>query len=90
MGNLNTALKNAFLAFGGNPSALADNQVASDYITDLENAIKSYVDARMPDVSEVADGAVMAVVDGEWTLCTAEANTSTGAITYTPIVDETT
>lgn len=85
MGALNTALKNAFLAFGGNPSALADNQVASDYITDLEDAIKDYIDARMPDVSEVDDGAVMAVVNGEWTLCSAEADTSTGAITFTPI-----
>lgn len=85
MGNLNTALKNAFLAFGGNPSQLADNQVASDYITDLEDAILAYIDAKMPDVSEVNDGAVMAVVNGAWTLCTAEADTSTGSITFTPI-----
>ena len=49
MGNLNTALKNAFLAFGGNPSELADNQVASDYIKDLESAIKGYVDGVIDD-----------------------------------------
>ena len=93
MGKLNTALKNAFLAFGGNPSELADNQVASDYITDLENAIKDYIDERIPDASEVADDTVLAVVDGEWTLCTvsATADTTSGAVTFTftPIEENT-
>ena len=93
MGNLNTALKNAFLAFGGNPSALADNPVASDYIIDLENAIKDYIDGRIPDASEVADNTVLAVVDEEWTPCTATAtaDTTTGEVTFTftPIADET-
>ena len=91
MGKLNTALKNAFLAFGGNPSELADNEVASDYITDLENAIMDYIDGRIPDASEVADDTVLAVVDGEWTLCsvTATADTTSGDVTFTftPIED---
>ena len=93
MGKLNTALTNAFLAFGGNPSELADNEVASDYITDLENAIMDYIDGRIPDASEVADDTVLAVVDGEWTLCsvTATADTTSGDVTFTftPIEENT-
>ena len=37
---INQALKDLFLGLGGNSSALADNTSASDYIEDLESAIK--------------------------------------------------
>ena len=38
---INQALKDLFLGLGGNESALADNTSASDYIEDLESAIKA-------------------------------------------------
>ena len=38
---INQALKDLFLGLGGNSSALADNTSASDYIEDLESAIKT-------------------------------------------------
>ena len=35
------SIKDLFLGLGGNPSALADNADTSDYIDDLESAIKA-------------------------------------------------
>ena len=38
---INQALKDLFLGLGGDPTALADNSSVSDYIEDLESAIKA-------------------------------------------------
>ena len=38
---INEALKDLFIGLGGNSSALSDNDSVSDYIEDLESAIKA-------------------------------------------------
>lgn len=67
---ISQALKDVFLGLGGNPSELSDNQTASDYIEDLESAIKGSASSAVEDViptPAVADiGKVVSVVsDGE-------------------------
>lgn len=117
--SINEALKDLFIGLGGDASALADNEVISDYIEDLLSAIKAEAtsaagdiiddseaseattyssskveslipEAELPDVSEVADGAILAVVNGAWTLCTMSVDTTTGNITFTPVENATT
>ena len=46
---ISQALKDLFLGLGGDPSALADNTTASDYIQDLESAIKAGAGAQIDD-----------------------------------------
>lgn len=46
---ISQALKDLFLGLGGNESALADNTSASDYIQDLESAIKSSASSVIDD-----------------------------------------
>ena len=120
MGNktINEALRDLFLAHGGDASDLEDNKSLSDFIADvstvlgsnatgtitpaLESGIKiadyalngvegelyaPEVEPELPDVSEVADGAILAVVNGAWTLCTIGVDTTTGDITFTPVED---
>lgn len=91
---INQALKDLFLSLGGESSALADNTSVSDYIADLESAIKATAAAELPEVAAANDGQVLAVKDGKWTLCevSAVADTTSGAvtITFTPVTSETT
>ena len=47
---INQALKDLFLGLGGNSSALADNTSASDYIEDLESAIKATASDAAGDI----------------------------------------
>lgn len=47
---INQALKDLFLGLGGNESALADNTSASDYIEDLESAIKETATDSAADI----------------------------------------
>ena len=47
---INQALKDLFLGLGGNESALADNTSASDYIEDLESAIKETASDAAGDI----------------------------------------
>ena len=47
---INQALKDLFLGLGGNSSALADNTSASDYIEDLESAIKTTASDAAGDI----------------------------------------
>lgn len=63
------SIRDLFLALGGNPSALADNADTSDFIDDLESAIKA---GALPAVTADDNGKVLAVVD-----------TTTGAVTFT-------
>lgn len=51
---INQALKDLFLGLGGDSSALADNSSVSDYVEDLESAIKG-----------AASGAVEEIIDDE-------------------------
>lgn len=46
---INQALKDLFLGLGGDSSALADNSSVSDYIEDLESAIKGGAGAQIDD-----------------------------------------
>lgn len=89
---INEALKDLFIGLGGNSSALTDNDSVSDYIEDLESAIKAVAAAELPEVAAANNGQVLAVVDGAWTLCTitAVADTTSGAVTFTftPVVNE--
>lgn len=113
---INEALKDLFLAHGGDASELADNKSLSDFIADVSTVLGSNatgtitpvvesgtkiadydlngvegslyapeVEPELPDVSEVEDGAVLAVVNGAWTLVTISVDTETGDITFTPV-----
>lgn len=64
---ISQALKDLFLGLGGDSSALADNTSASDYIQDLESAIKGMIPENELPTPEAADiGKVVSVVsDGE-------------------------
>ena len=48
---INQALKDLFLGLGGNPSALSDNTSVSDYIEDLEGAIKGETSSIIDDTT---------------------------------------
>jgi len=67
---INQALTDLFLGLGGNSSALSDNDTVSDYIEDLESAIKAYVaesaGSVLPAVTaEDKDKELMVVRDGD-------------------------
>ena len=47
---INEALKDLFIGLGGNSSALADNDSVSDYIEDLESAIKTSASGAASDL----------------------------------------
>ena len=89
MATINEALKNLFVGLGGDPTELADNQTASDYIDDLESAIKACASEAseeiLPAVTSEDNGKILAVVDGAWTkvTITAVADTTSGAVTIT-------
>lgn len=89
MATINEALKNLFVGLGGDPTELADNQTASDYIDDLESAIKACAaeasEDILPAVTSDDNGKILAVVDGVWTkvTITAVADTTSGAVTIT-------
>ena len=50
MATINEALKKLFVGLGGDTKELADNETASDYIDDLESAIKACADAASEDI----------------------------------------
>lgn len=47
---VNEALKDLFIGLGGNSSALSDNDSVSDYIEDLESAIKASAGGAAADL----------------------------------------
>lgn len=89
MATINEALKKLFVGLGGDPTELADNQTASDYIDDLESAIKACASEAsediLPAVTSEDNGKILAVVNGAWTkvTITAVADTTSGAVTIT-------
>ncbi len=80
-------LENAIKATAGETTI--DDSEASAYSTYSSSKIESLIpeipEDELPDVSEVADGAILAVVNGAWTLCTMSVDTTTGDITLTPV-----
>ena len=62
---INQALKDLFLGLGGDASALADNTSVSDYIADLESAIKTAATAELPTPAEANVGKVATVIENE-------------------------
>ena len=62
---INEALKNLFIGLGGDPSQLADNQTVSDYIADLESAIKAAATAELPTPAQTNVGKVATVIENE-------------------------
>lgn len=83
--SINKALTDLFIGLGGNTADLADNKSVSDYIADLESAIKAAAAAELPGAADLEDGTVLGVIAGEWVACTisAEADSVTGDITVT-------
>ena len=81
------SIRDLFLGLGGDATALADNSDTSDYIDDLESAIKA---GALPAVTADDNGKILAVVDGAWAkvTLTAVADTTTGAVTITLTPDE--
>lgn len=63
---INQALRDLFLGLGGDASALADNTSVSDYIADLESAIKEIVKDALPSVTSNDNGKVLGVNNAEW------------------------
>ena len=55
---INQALKDLFLGLGGNPSALSDNTSVSDYIEDLESAIKGAASGAQIDDTTASESTV--------------------------------
>lgn len=62
---INEALKDLFIGLGGDPSQLADNSTVSDYIADLESAIKAAATAELPTPGVSNVGKVATVVENE-------------------------
>ncbi len=81
------AIRDGFIALGGNPTALADNSDTSDFIDDLTDAIKA---GALPAVTADDNGKILAVVDGAWekVTMTAVADTTTGVVTFTLTPDQ--
>lgn len=50
MATINEALKKLFLGLGGDAKDLSDNSTVSDYINDLESAIKAYAGGASEDI----------------------------------------
>ena len=78
MATINEALKNLFVGLGGDPTELADNQTASDYIDDLESAIKACASEAsediLPAVTSEDNGKILAVVIADGNRRTLEQN----------------
>ena len=67
---INDALKDLFLALGGDATELSDNTKISDYIEDLKGALKDAIDdavsEALPTVTSSNNGQVLKVIEGAW------------------------
>lgn len=68
---INDALKDLFLALGGDATELSDNTKISDYIEDLKGALKDAIDdavsEALPTVTSSDEGQVLSVNhSGKW------------------------
>lgn len=69
---INQALRDLFIGLGGDVSELADNDTVSDYIEDLESAIKAVAAAELPEIEEGDNGKILKVVNGAYALANIE------------------
>lgn len=64
---INQALTDLYLGLGGDSKELEDNTKVSDYIEDLEGAIKGAMPEGLPEVTSSDEGKVLSVSsNGEW------------------------
>jgi hypothetical protein len=66
MDNTITALKNLYVALGGDSSAVANMVIIPDLINAIATHISSGGAAELPAVSATNNGQVLTVVSGEW------------------------
>ena len=66
MPTVNDALRDLYLACGGDPASLSDNHAIEDYIKDLSTALVEAVKAELPAVTSSDDDKVLTVVNGAW------------------------
>lgn len=84
---INQALKDLFLGLGGDSSALADNTSASDYIEDLESAIKETAsdvidDSEASDATTYSSNKIASLIPAQDTVyINVNINTSTKVVT---------
>jgi hypothetical protein len=66
MDNTITALKNLYVALGGDSSTVANMVIIPDLINAIATHISSGGAAELPAVSATNNGQVLTVVSGEW------------------------
>jgi hypothetical protein len=66
MKQTNDALKELYVACGGNSATVADMTIKSDIISALATLITNGGGARLPEVSASDNGDVLTVVEGAW------------------------
>lgn len=66
MKQTNDALKELYVACGGNSATVAGMTIKSDIISALATLITNGGGARLPEVSASDNGDVLTVVEGAW------------------------
>ena len=66
MKQTNDALKELYVACGGNSATVADMTIKSDIISALATLITNGGGAKLPEVSASDNGDVLTVVEGTW------------------------
>lgn len=66
MKQTNDALKELYVACGGNSATVADMTIKSDIISALATLITNGGGAKLPEVSADDNGDVLTVVEGAW------------------------
>ena len=77
MKQTNDALKELYVACGGNSATVANMTVKSDIISALATLITSGGGAKLPEVSASDNGRVLGVADGAWAVVDIEAELPT-------------
>ena len=70
MDNNIDALKNLYVALGGDLSAVAELNIIPDMINAIATLISSGATAELPAVTAANNGKVLKVVNGEWAVGT--------------------
>ena len=77
MKQTNDALKELYVACGGNSATVADMTIKSDIISALATLITNGGGAKLPEVSASDNGRFLGVADGEWAVVDIEAELPT-------------
>lgn len=64
--NINDALKELYLALGGNSSAFKNGMTVTDYTALLKNVLSGGGGSGLPEVTEDDNGDILKVIGGEW------------------------